>query len=92
MVKVGDAVRFNAVSGDWGLIDWEMESGDQDYSDFIEWLDGGIAEVTDIVATGPNGEPLYVDLRFDDLHNLYAISIVHVEAMPGVLLFRRKAS
>ena len=92
MVKVGDAVRFNAVTQDWGLIDWEMESGDQDYSDFIEWLDGWIAEVTDIVATGPSGEPLYVDLRFDDLHNLYAISIVHVEAMPGVLLFRRKAS
>jgi len=92
MVKVGDTVRFHAAIEGWGLIDWEMESGDQDYVDFIEWLDGDIAEVTDVVSTGPDGEPLYVDLCFDNLHNLYAISIVHVEAMPGVLLFRRKAS
>jgi len=92
MVKVGDAVRFHAAIEGWGLIDWEMESGDSDYSDFIGWLDGELAEVTDIVVAGPDGEPLCVDLRFDDLHNLYAISIVHVEPMPGVILFRRKAS
>jgi hypothetical protein len=92
MIKKGDIVRFNAVTPEWGLIDWEMESGDTEYSDFIEWLDGEIAEVTDVVATGPDGEPLYVDLRFEDLHNLYAISIVHVEPMPGVILFRRQAS
>jgi hypothetical protein len=92
MLKVGDAVRFHAEIEGWGLIDWEMESDDQSYVEFIEWLDGEIAEVTDIVATGPNGTPLCVDLRFDDLHNLYAISIVHVEPMPDVLLFRRRAS
>jgi len=91
MVKVGDAVRFHAAIEGWGIIDWEMESEDQDYSDFIEWLDGEIAEVTDVVITGPEGAPLYVDLRFDDLHNLYSISVVHIEPAPGVLLFRRKA-
>ncbi len=91
MVKVGDTVRFSAVTETFGLIDWEIQ-GDDAIAELVEWLDGELAEVTDVVSTGPDGEPLYVDLRFDDLHNLYAISIVHVEPMPGVILFRRKAS
>jgi hypothetical protein len=91
MVKVGDTVRFNAVTETFGLIDWEIQ-GDDAIAELVEWLDGELAEVTDVVSTGPDGEPLYVDLRFDDLHNLYAISVVHIEPTPGVLLFRRKAS
>ena len=86
MVKVGDTVRFHA---EFGLIDWKLE-GDAELVRLIEWLDGDLAEVTSIEVSH-EGEPLYVDLMFE-VHRLYAISVVHLEPVPGVIIFRRRAS
>jgi len=88
MVKKGDIVQFHATTETWGIFDWELEGADAEYMELIEHLDGELATVTG-VSVDHLGEPLYVDLCFDGLHNLYAISIVHIEPMPGVLLFRK---
>ena len=91
MVKKGDIVQFHAVTETWGIFDWELSGADEEYVELLEHLDGEVATVTDVIIDS-RGEPLYVDLRFDDLHNLYAISIVHVEPIKNVIPFRRKAS
>ena len=88
MVKQGDIVQFHAVTEGWGIFDWEISGADDEYVELLEHLDGEIATVTD-VRIDRLGEPLYVDLRFDDLHNLYAISVVHIAPVPNVLPFRR---
>lgn len=90
MLKQGDIVQFNATTEGWGIIDWEISGADNEYVELIEHLDGEIATVTGIAADRL-GEALYVDLRFDDLHNLYAISVVHVEPVRNVIPFRRRA-
>jgi hypothetical protein len=91
MIKQGDIVQFHATTEGWGIIDWELSGADEEYVELLEHLDGEVATVTDVIIDS-HGEPLYVDLRFDDLHNLYAISIVHVEPVKNVIPFRRKAS
>ena len=88
MLKEGSIVQFHATTESWGMIDWEMEGTDLEYTELIEHLDGEVAVVTG-VSVDHLGEPLYVDLRFDDLHNLYAISVVHVESIDNVIPFRR---
>jgi len=90
MLKEGDIVQFNATTEGWGIIDWEISGADNEYVELIEHLDGGLATVTGIAADHL-GEPLYVDLKFDD-HYLYAISVVHVEPVRNVIPFRRRAS
>ena len=77
MIKKGDTVRFHAETEDWTLGDWSMEPGDG-FSEFIERLDGLLAEVTEI-EVGSDDEPLYVDLVFEDGELLDAVSVVHLE-------------
>ena len=88
MLKEGSVVQFHATTETWGMFDWEMEGSDDEYIELIEHLDGEVAVATG-VSVDHHGEPLYVDLRFDDLHNLYAISVVHVEPVHNVIPFRR---
>lgn len=79
MIKKGDTVRFHAETEDWTLGDWAMEPGDG-FSEFIERLDGLLAEVTEI-EVGSDDEPLYVDLVFEDGELLDAVSVVHLEVL-----------
>ena len=79
MVKTGDTVRFHAETETWCLSDWSMEEGDG-FSQFIERLDGLLAEVTEI-EVGDEDEPLYVDLVFQDGEMLDAVSVFHLEVM-----------
>lgn len=77
MFKVGDTVRFHAETEDWSLDDWAMEPGDG-FSQFIERLDGVLAEVVEVeVESG--GEVLYVDLVFQDGEMLDAVCVAHLE-------------
>ena len=79
MIKTGDTVRFHAETETWSLSDWSMEEGDG-FSEFIERLDGLLAEVTEI-EVGSDDEPLYVDLVFEDGEQLDAVSVVHLEVL-----------
>jgi hypothetical protein len=91
MVKTGDTVRFHAETEDWCLADWSMEEGDG-FSQFIERLDGLLAEVTEI-EVGDDDEPLYVDLVFQDGEQLDAVSVVHLELIdPKVRVLAAKAA
>ena len=87
MLKEGSIVQFHATTESWWMFDWEM-LGDDEYVELIEHLDGEVAVVTG-VSVDHLGEPLYVDLCFDGLYNLYAISVVHVEHVKNVIPFRR---
>jgi hypothetical protein len=78
MFNVGDTVRFHAETEDWTLDDWAMEPGDG-FSQFIERLDGVLAEVTEVEVAGPDGEVLYVDLVFQDGEMLDAVCVTHLE-------------
>ncbi len=79
MIKTGDTVRFHAETETWCLSDWAMEPGDG-FSQFIERLDGLLAEVTEI-EVGTDDEPLYVDLVFEDGELLDAVSVAHLELL-----------
>lgn len=90
MVKQGDIVQFHAVVEGWGLFDWEVSGADEEYIELLEHLDGEIAVVTGI-AVDSFGEPVFVDLNFDGIYNLYAISTVHIAPAQNVIPFPRKA-
>jgi len=79
MIKTGDTVRFHAETETWSLSDWSMEEGDG-FSEFIERLDGMLAEVVEI-EVGYDDEALYVDLIFQDGERLDAICVTHLEAV-----------
>lgn len=79
MIKTGVTVRFHAETEDWSLSDWSMEEGDG-FSEFIESLDGRLAEVTEI-EVGDDDEPRYVDLVFEDGELLDAICVTHLEVV-----------
>ena len=71
-IKSGDRVRFSAETPTWGLNDWygpdRVAAVDSDGKT-------GVVEYVEIA--GPQGETLYLDVRFDDGSYLGAICSSH---------------